>query len=349
MLSRRLASLAVVALCHLVQACGADEPMLADQRTVTRGKGADAVPQGDGTPVAVEVPAPAPVESEVAVEDATTSTEAPAPVAEAPVVSSPSTPAPEPAPAPVDEPKEPDYSGPRYSKGTGGAAGFVEQEFTAANGLESSYKINVPADAGAKKPYGLHIHVHGDGGGGYADFPNEETRDGLIGVTVKAPNASLTWGRAAGRTHGEYLQDLIQSELVKKYNVDLERIYFSGVSGGAYFLTGNFIPSYGKGYRTGAFLMCGGEAPRVAFDEPEFLKDFSIYWQVTAGERNDILASVRRSMRAYKTALDGVAGDAKMQMSEIVGDGGHCEFDGEEYTSGIQYMMDLKFKVVLRE
>lgn len=249
----------------------------------------------------------------------------------------------------ADEPTPPPVDPTRYSKGSGGATGMVEQTFKASNGLTSTYKINAPADAGPDKPYGLHIHFHGDGGGGYRDFPNKETRNDLIGVTVKSPNAALTWGRADGVAHTLYAQELIQNELIKKYNVDLKRIYFSGVSGGAYFLAGSFIPAYGKVYRTGAFLMCGGEAPRVAFDDPSFLKDFVVYWQVTAGERADINQSVRRSIAAYKTALDAAGGDAALQGSEFTGAGGHCEFDGKSYTTGIQYMLDLKFKTVLRD
>src|SRR5690606_29495321 len=106
----------------------------------------------------------------------------------------------------------------------------------------------------ATKVYGLHIHLHGDGGGGYRDFPNQATKFDLIGVTVKAPNFNLQWGRNQGRTHAKYLDDLIQNELIKKYNIDLDKIYFSGVSGGAYFLTGSFIPEFGHNYNSGAFI-----------------------------------------------------------------------------------------------
>jgi hypothetical protein len=242
---------------------------------------------------------------------------------------------------------------PATSNGRGGKTGYSEVRFTAGNGLTSSYKIDVPDDAGAAKAYGLHIHLHGDGGGGYQDFPNRATRDGLIGVAVKAPNQGLTWGRQQGVEHGEYLHDLIQSELLKKYNIRLDRIYFSGVSGGSYFLAGNFIPTYGHEYGSGAFLMCGGEAPRVDFVKPEFLRSFRIIWQVTAGERQDITANVRQSIDAYRRALDDVAaGDAaasKMQTNEFEGAGGHCEFDGQSYTTGIRYMLDAKFETVLKD
>lgn len=241
----------------------------------------------------------------------------------------------------------------RTSNGSGGATGMIEVNYTATNGQASSYKANVPADAVNGAVYGLHVHVHGDGGGGYVDFPNSELRYGLMGVTVKAPNPNLQWGRAQGVQHAQYLDDLIQNELIKKYNIDLDRIFFSGVSGGAYFLSGNFIPSFSQKYKTGAFLMCGGEAPRVAFVDNTILKTFRIHWQVTVGERADITQSVNASIAAYKTEIDRQsAGDAtvdplKVQTNEFAGAGGHCVFDGVSYTSGIQQMMDAKFKVIL--
>lgn len=242
----------------------------------------------------------------------------------------------------------------RLSHGSGGQTGQVEVNFRASNAQNSSYKINAPSDV-SSKVYGLHIHLHGDGGGGYRDFPNRETRLNLIGVTVKAPNQDLTWGRNAGVAHAQYVNDLIQNELFKKYNIDLDRIYFSGVSGGAYFLTGNFIPTFGQNYHSGAFIMCGGEAPRVNFADPTMLTQFRIYFQTTAGERQDITQSVQKSISAYQRALDsavqsaGLSGFDKKKVldSEIIGNGGHCEFDGQAYSSGIQFMMDQKFNTVV--
>lgn len=244
----------------------------------------------------------------------------------------------------------------RSSKGSGGATGLQEISFTSGNNLASSYRINAPADAGNGKIYGLHIHLHGDGGGGYRDFPNRETRFDLIGVTVKAPNTGLQWGRSQGVAHAQFLNDLIQNELIKKYNIDLDRIYFSGVSGGAYFLTGNFLPSFGQVYNSGALMLCGGEAPRVPFVQADMLKTFRLHWQVTAGERADILPSIDASQRAYRDALDelllnspdNMVDPDRIQTAEKEGAGGHCEFDGLNYTQGIQSMMDRRFEIILK-
>ncbi|SMF19051.1 hypothetical protein [Pseudobacteriovorax antillogorgiicola] len=246
----------------------------------------------------------------------------------------------------VETPEEPEESPIRSSQGTGGPIGMNEVNFTDSNNLTSSYKIMAPDDV-ATKVYGLHVHFHGDGGGGYRDFPNQATRYGLIGVTVRAPNQNLQWGRAQGVAHAQFSQDLIQNEILKKYNIDLDKIYFSGVSGGAYFLSGSFLPAYGSQYKSGAFLMCGGEAPRTDIQNPEVFKDFRIHWQVTAGERADITNSVQQSVAAYKAVHDQVQGDPTKQTIETTGAGGHCEFFEMAYTPGIQAMVDAKFKVVL--
>jgi hypothetical protein len=93
----------------------------------------------------------------------------------------------------------------------------------------------------------------------------------------------------------------------------------------------------------------------VQFADPTMLTKFRMYWQVTAGERQDILSDIQDSLGAYKRAVDsavqsaGLAGfdTKKVHDSEIAGNGGHCEYDGQDYTSGIQYMMDLKFSTVV--
>jgi hypothetical protein len=259
----------------------------------------------------------------------------------------PPVPAPDAKAAPVATPSTPAV---RSSQGSGGGTGLVEIPFTDSTGLASTYKINAPADV-AQKVYGLHIHLHGDGGGGYRDFPNKDLRYDLIGVTVKAPNTNLQWGRAQGRAHALYVNELIQKELIKKYNVNLDRIYFSGVSGGAYFLMGSFLPEFGQTYNSAALILCGSEPPRVAFTDPNMLSKFRIHIEVTAGERQDILSSVQSTVTAYKNAMNaaGIAADqqAKLQTLNIQGPGGHCEFDGVSYTTGIQQAIDTKFKMVL--
>lgn len=252
---------------------------------------------------------------------------------------------------PAADTKKPDEAkAVRNSKGSGGGTGLLEVPFTDSTGLASSYKINAPADTG-QKIYGLHIHLHGDGGGGYTDFPNKDLRYNLIGVTIKAPNANLQWGRTAGRPHARYVNELIQNELLKKYDIDMDKIFFSTVSGGSYFFMGSFLPEFGQVYNSAAFVMCGSEPPRVAFTDPKVLATFRVHIEVTAGERQDITASIQSTVTAYKNAMNAAgipaADQAKIQTLNVEGAGGHCVFDGVSYTSGIQQAIDNKFKNVL--
>jgi hypothetical protein len=248
---------------------------------------------------------------------------------------------------PDTPPPDPNAGG---SGGKGGGTGLVEVAYTSGL-VSSSYKINAPADAATGKLYGLHIHFHGDGGGGYRDFPNKALRDGLIGVTVKAPNQNLQWWVGQPAAYADYANALIQNELLKKYNIDPKRIYFSGVSGGSYFLAGNFLPKYGQTYATsGAFLMCGGQTPASSFAQPAFLKTFRLHWQITGGERDDIVGDVQGAIRAYEAALRGagVQDTSALQTSNVDGSGGHCEFFGLDYTGGIQAMIDRHFHDIVK-
>ena len=58
---------------------------------------------------------------------------------------------------------------------------------------------------------------------------------------------------------------------------------------------------------------------------------------------------IDQSIAAYKQLLDTAQGSPLTQSSEIAGAFGHCEFDGIAYTSGIQFMIDSNFSVILPE
>jgi hypothetical protein len=242
----------------------------------------------------------------------------------------------------------PPATNPNASNGRGGQAGEQVVRFSDSGNVSSSYKINAPADAASGKVYGLHIHLHGDGADGYQKFPNKEMRQDLIGVAIRSPNDDA-WGREYGVEHARYVDELIQKDILSKYNIDRSRIYFSGVSGGAYFLSGHFIPLLGAKYNSGAMLLCGGMKPQVRFAQPEMLKTFRIHWEVTNGERSDIRQSINAGLTDYKAALtaQGVAENTIMT-TNFEGAGGHCVFDGSTYSTGIQFMLDKKFTSIVK-
>ena len=54
------------------------------------------------------------------------------------------------------------------------------------------FRVSAPAtqfnqNPAAQKNLGLNVLLHGDGGQSFADFPNQNLQDGLMGVVVLAP------------------------------------------------------------------------------------------------------------------------------------------------------------------
>ncbi|MEY4631509.1 MAG: hypothetical protein RIQ81_1629 [Pseudomonadota bacterium] len=227
----------------------------------------------------------------------------------------------------------------RGSGGRGGATGLVEATFTASNQKSSNYKTRIPADV-SQKLYGLTIHLHGDGGGDYRWLFEDNVRIGLehdlIGIVVLAPNAERRWYRQ-GEQNARFLHELIQNEIAKKYDIDLNRVYFSGVSGGSQFLTGQFIPLYGRYYRSGAVMLCGGPEnwqSRLDMGQ-EDIKSFRLSWLSTAGDF--LLDQVEEGISYYQAQGFPVK-------SEILRSGEHCDFPG-----GIDGALERKIKEVLHE
>jgi hypothetical protein len=227
---------------------------------------------------------------------------------------------------------------PQMSGGTGGQLGSFEQSYTASNGLSSTYKAIIPSDIGPAKAYGLTIHLHGDGGGDYDWLYEDNARiglkHGLLGIVVRAPNRKCCWYEG-GEANAKYLDDLIQNELFVKYNIDKRRVYFSGVSGGSQFLTGQFIPLYGSRYNSGAVMLCGGPDnwQRSINSTPEFIAGFKLYWYATQGDF--LLDQVQDGIRYYQ-------GLGMQVGSEIRPTGDHCDFP-----DGIDGALDAKLPLVL--
>jgi hypothetical protein len=225
------------------------------------------------------------------------------------------------------------------SQGSGGATGQIEQTFTASNGKSASYKTVIPPDIGPSKTYGLNIHLHGDGGGDYGWLFQPNVRiakeHGLIGVVVLAPNFQRRWYND-GMQNAKFLDELIQNEFFTKWNIDKSRVYFSGVSGGAQFLTGQFIPTYGAKYNSGAVLLCGGPGnwQNSINSTPEFISSFRLYWYSHTGDF--LYDQIEAGIRYYKGL--GMKVD-----SEIIPGGSHCDFD-----EGVSGALAKKLPLVLR-
>ncbi|CZT51955.1 uncharacterized protein RSE6_13183 [Rhynchosporium secalis] len=230
------------------------------------------------------------------------------------------------------------------------------------NGLPIRYKISAPANqftaasgvpggtatANSNGTMGVNLLLHGDGGQSFTDFPNQAVQNNLMGVVVLAPNQKKFWGggsgldRTDGVAHAAAVNSLIQDQMSKDVAFDKGNVFFTGVSGGSLLMSGFFVPAYGAQYKTGVVLNCGGMPPKVpVVDAKTMITSMKIHFQSTKDE----LALLQGSIPASVTAYEKMATDAGLSVDQIgalqtvdnsPNGGGHCGFDGQGFSSGIQ-------------
>jgi predicted esterase len=209
----------------------------------------------------------------------------------------------------------------KSSKGSGGATG--QNELRSPGGL--GYIINVPTAAPAK-PRGLLVLLHGSGASNYRTFvgmmANVAATHDLIRVSVLAPNGQ-GWNEGNQTQGAELLHALIQDEILKKYDVDLARIVFSGQSSGGGFLSTHFLPLHAKDYRGAAFMQCGAAPPAVTFNPDASTKaGLRLHFEITTGD-TIWPTSFKNAVTAYTNAgMTLTKNDTKP--------GGHCAFDQQQ-------------------
>lgn len=121
------------------------------------------------------------------------------------------------------------------SCGTGGTRG--EREMIPFEG--SLYYVTTPDDYDDGSEWPLILGLHGDEGdpASSVNWNWRTVPDGrFIFVAPKASNESGSW-YMAGEQNAEWMDALLES-LLAQYNVDLDRIYIWGLSGGAEFISG---------------------------------------------------------------------------------------------------------------
>ncbi|KAF9871439.1 hypothetical protein CkaCkLH20_11086 [Colletotrichum karsti] len=235
------------------------------------------------------------------------------------------------------------------------------------NGLDIRFRISGPAGdftttskvpGGGKEPnakgnLGLHVLLHGDSGQSFFDMPNQGVKDGLAGVTVLAPDRNLHWGggrgfnRTDGVAHAQAVNDLVQKTLPKYMAFNASKVYFTGISGGSLMLSGYFIPAHMGNYAgNGVMLGCGAMEPRVTVTSGarDAMMKTRIHYQSTQKELQHLQGSIAATMKTYEK-LAGEKGLKteqinKLQTANNKPDGGHCQFDGKGFGSGIQLVAD---------
>lgn len=170
-----------------------------------------------------------------------------------------------------------------------------------AFGLSSTYDVDATGiDPG--KPVGLVMHFHGDGAYGYL-HPNDSYALGgpegiravaraynMITVSALTPDratGNLTWWWA-GADYANYVYALIDY-IYNEYPIDHSRVWLTGYSGGAQFISQYYLPAYagsGQIANGGAAMFGGGEDPLAASPQAAvinpipagFKRNFHMYW-----------------------------------------------------------------------
>ena len=204
---------------------------------------------------------------------------------------------------------------------------------------------------------GANVLLHGDGGQSFFDLPNQNLQANTMGVALLAPNANLFWGggsglqRTDGVAHAQAVNDFIQNELPQRVAVNMSAMVFSGVSGGSLLMSGFFVPAQIQNYAPSAVeLNCGGMAPQVAVVDPAAVASTRMHFQSTQSELQLLQGSIPQSVAAYeKIAADQGLSAAQVNQLQTVDNtpqGGHCEFDGKDFVSGVQTMLTSYSNVV---
>jgi hypothetical protein len=239
------------------------------------------------------------------------------------------------------------------------------------NGLPIRFKISAPADqflAGSGVPgaaatsadgtLGANVLLHGDGGQSFFDMPNQAVQANTMGVALLAPDANLFWGggsgleRTDGVAHAQAVNDFMQTELPQRVAVNMSAVSFTGVSGGSLLMSGFFIPAQMANFPNAAVeLNCGGMPPQVDFvDADTVMSTMRIHYQSTQSELQLLQDSIPQAVAAYEQlATDaGLTADQvnARQTVDNTPEGGHCEFDGKDFVTGVQTMLTSYSNVV---
>ena len=220
------------------------------------------------------------------------------------------------------------------TNGSGGKTGFYEASFTSSGSYATSsrYKVKVPEEYKEIDPYGLMIYLHGDNGGDYTNpwifnqlLPISKERH-LITVSVLSPDGGRLW-YSNPRKHAEFLHQLLENELFKKYNIDTNKIYFTGSSGGSQFLTGIFVAEFTSNYGGGAFPTCGGADIYKYFGvkkniSEDMKQNFKLFFYTQ--DKDFLYPQVRQSRQTYESLGMKVSGEHPSFCNNI--NRCHCEF-----------------------
>ena len=173
---------------------------------------------------------------------------------------------------------------------------------------------------------------------------------------LQLPSEQLLWGQSEGQpqglsrvdgvAHSQAVNDLMQQVLPQMVAFNSSNVFMTGVSGGSLTLSGFFVPAHMANFAgTGVLLMCGALAPQVDFNNSAAVASTTkIHFQSTQQELTSLQAAIPEAITAYEQLATGAGLDAQqvgaLQTVDNTPNGGHCEFDEQGFSSGIQLVSD---------
>lgn len=163
---------------------------------------------------------------------------------------------------------------------SGGFTDRTFQTYTGTSGVSSQYHLYA-GGLSRTAPLCVVLQFHGDGayefwnptstyslGGPDGVVANSRER-GCLTVSVLTPDkrGALTWWEN-GATNADYVRDLVDG-IRDSYNLDSQRIWLIGYSGGAQFITKFFLPLHSDAIDGGgSVLFGGGGTPARGIEQP---------------------------------------------------------------------------------
>lgn len=188
---------------------------------------------------------------------------------------------------------------PNPSKGTGGAFTDTRANSFTNNSLTSLYHVDASHLSGTTSPVPLIFHLHGDGFEEYTNYAAGSTTSvsnyyrqvaqdtGALLIIPRTPDtSSATWWTLDSST--TWLMALY-NKIVGQYNIDLNRVFWSGYSGGAEEISYNVTADYNNRWTGGGAMILGGGGAEgmtgfAVTPTAAFKKNFPMEWHV--GERD---------------------------------------------------------------
>jgi predicted peptidase len=160
------------------------------------------------------------------------------------------------------------------------------EEFNSLKKIKILYHIY--QDMEINEDTGFMIYFHGDNANDFNNGKNSKRINLLVNVAkkynllliaIKTPSEDLTWWKD-GENNAFYADEFINEFLLNEFDLNKDRVLLVGYSGGAEFLTENFIWRYlQKDYKGGTILFAGGSKPLNNIDfNDSFIKNFSFYY-----------------------------------------------------------------------